>query len=71
MIEFTPMLCVSGGFLIGLSAKPYLSFGCILGISGIIAHTLNFYFVPGPWRPFFNRFSGIACSGIDGFAIAA
>ena len=54
MTEFTPMLSVSGGILIGLSAAAvFIFFGRILGISGIVARTLNFDFGQGSWRPFF------------------
>ena len=41
MTEFTPMLSVSGGILIGLSAAAvFIFFGRILGISGTVARTL-------------------------------
>ena len=54
MTEFTPMLSVSGGILIGLSAAAgFIFFGRILGISGIVARTLNIDFGKGSWRAFF------------------
>ena len=54
MTEFTPIPSLLGGLLIGLSAAVvFVFFGRILGISGIVARTLNFDFGPGLWRPFF------------------
>ena len=72
MTEFTPMLSVSGGRLIVLSAVAvFIFFGRILGISGIIARTLNFDFGKFVAGFLFNRFGGIACGALDGVAIAA
>lgn len=54
MTEFTPIPSLLGGLLIGLSAAVvFVFFGRILGISGIVARTLNFDFGFGIWRPFF------------------
>ena len=54
MTEFTPIPSLLGGLLIGLSAAVvFVFFGRILGISGIVACTLNFDFGSGLWRPFF------------------
>ncbi|MGB2318179.1 MAG: YeeE/YedE family protein, partial [Litorivicinaceae bacterium] len=54
MTEFTPIPSLLGGLLIGLSAAVvFVFFGRILGISGIVARTLNFDFGSGLWRPLF------------------
>ena len=54
MTEFTPIPSLFGGLVIGLSAAvAFVFFGRILGISGIVARTLNFDFGSGLWRPFF------------------
>jgi len=54
MTEFTPILSLIGGILIGLSAAGgFLLFGRVMGISGIIARTLNFDFGEAAWRPMF------------------
>lgn len=54
MTEFTPVLSLSGGLLIGLSAAAAFGlFGRVIGISGILARTLDFDFGEGSWRPFF------------------
>ena len=54
MTEFTPIPSLLGGLLIGLSAAVvFVFFGRILGISGIVARTLNFDLGSGLWRPFF------------------
>ena len=54
MTEFTPIPSLLGGLLIGLSAAVvFVFFGRILGISGIVARTLNLDFGSGLWRPFF------------------
>jgi len=54
MTEFTPILSLSGGVLIGLSAAAaFFLFGRVLGMTGIVARTLDFDFGEGSWRPFF------------------
>ena len=71
MTEFTPILSTSGGMLIGLSAVAVFIFLDVFSGYRGVSHSLNFDFVRGSWRPFFNRFGEIARSAIDGFAIAA
>ena len=54
MSEFTPILSLAGGILIGLSAAgAFVLFGRILGMTGILARTLDFDFGEGSWRPMF------------------
>jgi uncharacterized membrane protein YedE/YeeE len=54
MTEFTPILSLAGGILIGLSAAgAFVLFGRILGMTGILARTLDFDFGEGSWRSFF------------------
>ena len=54
MTEFTQILSLSGGVLIGLSAAAaFFLFGRVLGMTGIVARTLDFDFGEGSWRPFF------------------
>ena len=54
MTEFTPVLSLSGGLLIGLSAAAaFVLFGRVIGMTGIVARTLDFDFGEGSWRPFF------------------
>lgn len=54
MTEFTPILSLVGGILIGLSAAgAFLLFGRVVGMTGILAGTLNLNFGEGSWRPFF------------------
>ena len=54
MTEFTPILSLAGGILIGLSAAgAFVLFGRILGMTGILARTLDFDFGEGSWRPMF------------------
>ena len=54
MTEFTPILSLSGGVLIGLSAAAaFFLFGRVLGMTGIVARTLDFDFGEGSWRLFF------------------
>ena len=54
MTEFTPILSLSGGVLIGLSAAAaFFLFGRVLGMTGIVARTLDFDFGEGSWRAFF------------------
>ena len=54
MTEFTPVLSLSGGLLIGLSAAAaFVLFGRVIGMTAIIARTLDFDFGEGSWRPFF------------------
>jgi uncharacterized membrane protein YedE/YeeE len=54
MTEFTPILSLSGGVLIGLSAAAaFFLFGRVLGMTGIVARILDFDFGEGSWRPFF------------------
>jgi uncharacterized membrane protein YedE/YeeE len=54
MTEFTPILSLAGGILIGLSAAAaFFLFGRVLGMTGILARTLDFDFGEGSWRPFF------------------
>jgi uncharacterized membrane protein YedE/YeeE len=54
MTEFTPILSLAGGILIGLSAAgAFVLFGRILGMTGILARTLDIDFGEGSWRLFF------------------
>ena len=54
MTEFTPVLSLLGGLLIGLSAAAaFVLFGRVIGMTGILARTLDFDFGEGSWRPFF------------------
>jgi len=59
MTEFTPILSLSGGVLIGLSAAAaFFLFGRVLGMTGIVARTLDFDFGEGSWRPLFLDWLG-------------
>ena len=54
MTEFTPILSLAGGILIGLSAAgAFVLFGRILGMTGILARMLDIDFGEGSWRSFF------------------
>ena len=53
MTERTPVLSLSGGLLSGLSASAaFVLFGRVIGLTGIVARTLDFDFGEGSWRPF-------------------
>ncbi len=54
MTEFTPIWSLSGGILIGLSAAgAFFLFGRVIGMTGIVARTLNFDFGEANWRVMF------------------
>lgn len=54
MTEFTPILSLVGGILIGLSAAGgFFLFGRVIGMTGIMARTLSFDFGESAWRPMF------------------
>lgn len=54
MTEFTPIWSLAGGILIGLSAAGgFFLLGRIIGMTGIMARTLNFDFGESNWRPMF------------------